>query len=130
MFYFFFFSSRRRHTRCALVTGVQTCALPISEGREQGGDIRASLGRQRAAREILFVSPWSGIVGREKAWRTVAIIHLAQVRCAGQDVVARIIGITPKPMADAQLRPGVGLDLLRAHAPGAGEEREGTRLEP
>src|SRR3546814_5747754 len=27
--YFFFFSSRRRHTRCALVTGVQTCALPI-----------------------------------------------------------------------------------------------------
>src|SRR3546814_8199098 len=24
------FSSRRRHTRCALVTGVQTCALPIS----------------------------------------------------------------------------------------------------
>src|SRR3546814_11466913 len=28
--WFFFFSSRRRHTRCALVTGVQTCALPIS----------------------------------------------------------------------------------------------------
>src|SRR3546814_17359527 len=27
---YFFFSSRRRHTRCALVTGVQTCALPIS----------------------------------------------------------------------------------------------------
>src|SRR3546814_4185603 len=30
IFFFFFFSSRRRHTRCALVTGVQTCALPIS----------------------------------------------------------------------------------------------------
>src|SRR3546814_21195948 len=30
---FFFFSSRRRHTRCALVTGVQTCALPISSSR-------------------------------------------------------------------------------------------------
>src|SRR3546814_596195 len=29
MLCFFFFSSRRRHTRCALVTGVQTCALPI-----------------------------------------------------------------------------------------------------
>src|SRR3546814_14635846 len=28
-FFVFFFSSRRRHTRCALVTGVQTCALPI-----------------------------------------------------------------------------------------------------
>src|SRR3546814_2272354 len=30
LLFFFFFSSRRRHTRCALVTGVQTCALPIS----------------------------------------------------------------------------------------------------
>src|SRR3546814_5161194 len=29
--FWFFFSSRRRHTRCALVTGVQTCALPISD---------------------------------------------------------------------------------------------------
>src|SRR3546814_3312930 len=28
-FFYFFLSSRRRHTRCALVTGVQTCALPI-----------------------------------------------------------------------------------------------------
>src|SRR3546814_5508439 len=32
LFVLFFFSSRRRHTRCALVTGVQTCALPISCG--------------------------------------------------------------------------------------------------
>src|SRR3546814_2501204 len=31
--FFFFFSSRRRHTRCALVTGVQTCALPIFAGK-------------------------------------------------------------------------------------------------
>src|SRR3546814_4590621 len=32
----FFFSSRRRHTRCALVTGVQTCALPICERAGEG----------------------------------------------------------------------------------------------
>src|SRR3546814_5946229 len=32
MYVVFFFSSRRRHTRCALVTGVQTCALPIFGG--------------------------------------------------------------------------------------------------
>src|SRR3546814_9013652 len=31
MYFMFFFSSRRRHTICALVTGVQTCALPISQ---------------------------------------------------------------------------------------------------
>src|SRR3546814_6475097 len=34
---FFFFSSRRRHTRCALVTGVQTCALPILTVRDRYG---------------------------------------------------------------------------------------------
>src|SRR3546814_1104132 len=34
--YLFFFSSRRRHTRCALVTGVQTCALPISASEPPG----------------------------------------------------------------------------------------------
>src|SRR3546814_2781732 len=33
----FFFSSRRRHTRCALVTGVQTCALPIYVYRRYKG---------------------------------------------------------------------------------------------
>src|SRR3546814_17298423 len=33
----FFFSSRRRHTRCALVTGVQTCALPIWPARQLAG---------------------------------------------------------------------------------------------
>src|SRR3546814_3825655 len=32
----FFFSSRRRHTRCALVTGVQTCALPIFAEKVEG----------------------------------------------------------------------------------------------
>src|SRR3546814_5888095 len=31
MLFGFFFSSRRRHTSCSLVTGVQTCALPISD---------------------------------------------------------------------------------------------------
>src|SRR3546814_10208262 len=38
MFFSLFFSSRRRHTRCALVTGVQTCALPISSGMVDGND--------------------------------------------------------------------------------------------
>src|SRR3546814_7781448 len=40
----FFFSSRRRHTRCALVTGVQTCALPIC--------IRA-MGSKSAAKSLM-----------------------------------------------------------------------------
>src|SRR3546814_941787 len=41
----FFFSSRRRHTRCALVTGVQTCALPIF--RRPPGKARMGKARQR-----------------------------------------------------------------------------------
>src|SRR3546814_4891447 len=45
VFLFFFFSSRRRHTRCALVTGVQTCALPIClEGLASGPAIIARHG--------------------------------------------------------------------------------------
>src|SRR3546814_464914 len=42
---FFFFSSRRRHTRCALVTGVQTCALPIYVGQHDDLFGRQYLGR-------------------------------------------------------------------------------------
>src|SRR3546814_6385709 len=59
---FFFFSSSRRHTRCALVTGVQTCALPIYRARLRptehpgnGAQIldRAAFGAARRARPDL-----------------------------------------------------------------------------
>src|SRR3546814_8708586 len=46
---FVFFTGRRRHTRCALVTGVQTCALPICfppSAALPGGQPQASQGRQ------------------------------------------------------------------------------------
>src|SRR3546814_1022985 len=45
---FFFFSSRRRHTRCALVTGVQTCALPISRSLSSVDGAKAILGEARS----------------------------------------------------------------------------------
>src|SRR3546814_12072339 len=54
--FIFFFSSRRRHTRCALVTGVQTCALPICcrAGSVRPAALhrvwRAETGRQRQRR--------------------------------------------------------------------------------
>src|SRR3546814_14928422 len=51
----FFFSSRRRHTRCALVTGVQTCALPICaafEGRGSRGHT-GKLAERAAGRAIV-----------------------------------------------------------------------------
>src|SRR3546814_6223619 len=68
----FFFSSRRRHTRCALVTGVQTCALPIcclapigAVGRQEGGDRRL---HDRGAREFLAIGELDDLLqhlGRE-----------------------------------------------------------------
>src|SRR3546814_6385623 len=45
----FFFSSRRRHTSCALVTGVQTCALPIS-GADQSAVPERRTDRHRPGR--------------------------------------------------------------------------------
>src|SRR3546814_3440399 len=45
----FFFSSRRRHTRCALVTGVQTCALPISDAAAEHEAVHRDDHRQRIA---------------------------------------------------------------------------------
>src|SRR3546814_1646640 len=58
---FFFFSSRRRHTRCALVTGVQTCALPISS--LSSGIIED---QKRAAAAFLVVSVDSKASSKEK----------------------------------------------------------------
>src|SRR3546814_5558119 len=43
-----FVSSRRRHTRCALVTGVQTCALPISELDVHVGKAEVAVEQQHA----------------------------------------------------------------------------------
>src|SRR3546814_6860998 len=56
---FFFFSSRRRHTRCALVTGVQTCALPIFERDRLIQRILSDLGRRatRAGADIVDEDP-------------------------------------------------------------------------
>src|SRR3546814_20055239 len=48
---FFFFSSRRRHTICALETGVQTCALPISP--ELRKILEATVGYSKFASEFL-----------------------------------------------------------------------------
>src|SRR3546814_3690252 len=50
---FFFFSSRRRHTRCALVTGVQTCALPISDGAQEVKSLRCAVYTRKSTEDGL-----------------------------------------------------------------------------
>src|SRR3546814_9683536 len=53
----FFVSSRRRHTRCALVTGVQTCALPISmaQNKESAGLMGVNVKRMSTLVYALYV---------------------------------------------------------------------------
>src|SRR3546814_2982461 len=78
----FFFSSRRRHTICALVTGVQTCALPISylsfalgagettvERLVNAYSMLANHGRELTPRVIDFVQDRHGKVIWPKNWR-------------------------------------------------------------
>src|SRR3546814_20941903 len=64
--YVFFFSSRRRHTRCALVTGVQTCALPICFDFARRLPRRFAAGASRP-RQRLVTAEARG--GRGTAWR-------------------------------------------------------------
>src|SRR3546814_5455757 len=66
-FFFFFFSSRRRHTRCALVTGVQTCALPIFELYPPNASAMATLcnPNMQGSQVSIFVGavdPTSGLI--------------------------------------------------------------------
>src|SRR3546814_9432478 len=60
--YVFFFSSRRRHTRCALVTGVQTCALPIYVKLHETTVPETRAAREAAPQTAIMLDtncPWS-----------------------------------------------------------------------
>src|SRR3546814_7675948 len=64
----FFFSSRRRHTRCALVTGVQTCALPIFLRRRSGVPFERRLTYHLEARHVLIRKSRSHPPGSTHGW--------------------------------------------------------------
>src|SRR3546814_4742851 len=74
----FFFSSRRRHTRCALVTGVQMCALPIccsGQWPRRRGDCELPVGGV-AMRKILWVLlPWLAIVSTAAHGHEVEVLE-------------------------------------------------------
>src|SRR3546814_15473513 len=87
--YYFFFSSRRRHTSCALVTGVQTCALPISWSPTswpppsccQGGGCRSCSCLASSSLRV-YSSAWSGVIRRGLAdgFRRAAVVFAADLR--------------------------------------------------
>src|SRR3546814_17635030 len=76
----FFFSSRRRHTRCALVTGVQTCALPISLRPPKPDEIITSAESRRAVETLLR----DGVLVRavDRAKRKQMLFHLDAIDSA------------------------------------------------
>src|SRR3546814_6387764 len=74
----FFFSSRRRHTRCALVTGVQTCALPISPA------LRA-LATARGLFLTRGASPARSFFGAAMFDRTYYATHPDMMACVSND---------------------------------------------
>src|SRR3546814_6294434 len=80
--FFFFFSSRRRHTICALVTGVQTCALPISPQCNDTGE------------KIYQLASFDVVAMRREAGpaRTVTLPYFATVVQGGTAVVAKRLG--------------------------------------
>src|SRR3546814_2415341 len=87
---FFFFSSRRRHTRCALVTGVQTCALPICD------EEMAEIDRIYLARGMVPVDP--DFPGRRHETREVVYL-LAREEETGQ-VIGTVMGVDHKRAFD------------------------------
>src|SRR3546814_14484875 len=91
LFCYFFFSSRRRHTRCALVTGVQTCALPISSGSFCFGlYCPSSLSQSRKFSEQAFTrtstSPAAGGAGCGRSVITRAVVR-SEARREGNECV-------------------------------------------
>src|SRR3546814_16800815 len=136
-YFFLFFSSRRRHTRCALVTGVQTCALPISQDEivpasSVGG--RTSYRNAGRTRRDGAELAWSAqFAGHAKAYLAYSWLD-ARYRDSGTDAIRaanRITG-TARKTAYATLaweaRPGwQGGVEGRNHT--SDERREGKRGE-
>src|SRR3546814_9165645 len=82
--FFFFFSSRRRHTRCALVTGVQTCALPIYHHVDPvNHDASAAM---RAMKETKFIS--GGTVDDAIAYWQDVYARRSEERRVGKECVS------------------------------------------
>src|SRR3546814_3947436 len=77
----FFFSSRRRHTRCALVTGVQTCALPICEFAADGRDIDPDLFEDPARHHAAHAA--AALAGRQPLGLAVPR-HIGKARVAAR----------------------------------------------
>src|SRR3546814_9918945 len=121
----FFFSSRRRHTRCALVTGVQTCALPI--WRRFKGSL-ADLEAVKDAvtlpvlRKDFIATPYQVLEARAAGADLVLLIVAALEQRLLADLHALVLELGMTPLvethsADEVARAGhIGARLVRSEA--------------
>src|SRR3546814_5387124 len=100
-----FFSSRRRHTICALLTGVQTCALPISFI-----DLLLFKGDSRSLAQPIHEGPWKvpasggpqrGIPNLANQWETLASAGGRGTMSVRQLRVIIFVGFEVQPLQDA-----------------------------
>src|SRR3546814_3957647 len=87
----FFFSSRRRHTRCALVTGVQTCALPILLGQAQSVGLVGGGGQLRLE-AVVLASRFLGTLPRRPCAFRSLVGSSAELRCPPSRSAERRVG--------------------------------------
>src|SRR3546814_14439768 len=102
----FFFSSRRRHTRCALVTGVQTCVLPISGLRRSGEDDALADGGGKKRRVV--IGQGLGRLPRKDGTRAAAIEDEAGGKLGAIDARFRkqCQHLSRRPAAERRWLPG------------------------
>src|SRR3546814_16679056 len=95
-----FFSSRRRHTRCALVTGVQTCALPISLNRAWLGGPPL----QRHGQQVIVPGDRSGprIVEARRLPAQRVMVHQPAVAAGGEEATGIARGRNAATVAQRQ----------------------------
>src|SRR3546814_21048415 len=111
MFFLFFFSSRRRHTRCALVTGVQTCALPILEDNVAGENMVDAI--TAFPKPIIGAINGLAVTGGFEIALALDILLVAGGASFNDSHVR--VGITPGWGLAQRLSPAVG--LLRGNGP-------------
>src|SRR3546814_20391161 len=125
----FFFSSRRRHTRCALVTGVQTCALPIF----------FTLGADKLPGGRGFGDPVRSLVDMDGTGQIVALMpartggELLLASSDGRGFVAAVAAVIAETRTGKQVvnvRTGAKLSVVHPiapdadQAPGVGEDQQ------
>src|SRR3546814_6806992 len=93
-----FFSSRRRHTRCELVTGVQTCALPISYEKNKA-DLRAMVDEYKRLNALCELNVREQVVNLTKT----SIVQNAWARGQELSLHGWVYGLTNGLVRDLQV---------------------------